>query len=139
MKTLLMCVVCGLLLMPAGVAVASPLVYKPLNPFFGGDTFNAQWLLASADAQNRHIERAAGYTAPNPMDDFKNSLNRALLSRLTTKILDEAFGETTSSPLKAGQYVVGDYTIDIVTNGAITVNIKDILTGNTTTVSVPYY
>ncbi len=28
------------------------LVYKPRNPNFGGDTFNYQWLLSSAEAQN---------------------------------------------------------------------------------------
>jgi curli production assembly/transport component CsgF len=122
--------------------VASPLVYKPLNPFFGGDTFNAQWLLASADAQNKHVERAAAYVAPSPLDDFKNSLTRAMLSRLQTKILDDAFGETGSgsAPLEPGQYDIGDYyQINIVTNGAITVTIKDLLTGQTTTVSVPYF
>ena len=28
------------------------LVYKPKNPNFGGDTFNYQWLLSSAESQN---------------------------------------------------------------------------------------
>ena len=28
------------------------IVYKPINPAFGGDTFNYQWLLNSANSQN---------------------------------------------------------------------------------------
>jgi curli production assembly/transport component CsgF len=31
---------------------AQALVYKPMNPNFGGDTFGYQQLLSSADAQN---------------------------------------------------------------------------------------
>ena len=37
------------------------LVYKPTNPMFGGDTFNSQQLLASANAQN-------SFTDPNAVD-----------------------------------------------------------------------
>ncbi len=33
------------------------LVYKPVNPAFGGDTFNYQWLLSSANAQNQFDEK----------------------------------------------------------------------------------
>ena len=32
---------------------AQDLVYKPKNPAFGGDTFNYQWLLSSAESQNK--------------------------------------------------------------------------------------
>jgi hypothetical protein len=65
-----------------------------------------------------------------------------MLSRLQTKIIADAFGEDLggSAPLEPGQYNVGDYyQINIVTNGAITVSITDLLTGQTTTVSVPYF
>jgi len=132
-------IACALFLAPLGVAPASELIWTPINPSFGGPSYNAQWLMASAEAQNRHIEKAAPYTYVNPMDDFQNNLNRQLFSRLTTKILDEAFGEETTVPLQTGQYLIGDYTIDVSTNGNITVLITDNITGNTTTVSVPYY
>ena len=35
-----------------GFSVAQNLVYKPKNPAFGGDTFNYQWMLSSAESQN---------------------------------------------------------------------------------------
>jgi curli production assembly/transport component CsgF len=28
-------------------------LYKPRNPAFGGDTFNYQWLMSSAENQNK--------------------------------------------------------------------------------------
>jgi len=31
---------------------AQQMVYKPMNPAFGGDGYNYQWLLSSANAQN---------------------------------------------------------------------------------------
>lgn len=33
-------------------------VYKPKNPAFGGDTFNYQWLLSSAESQNKLKDNA---------------------------------------------------------------------------------
>ncbi len=38
------------------VSIAQNLAYKPANPNFGGETFNYQWLLNSAHAQNNYKE-----------------------------------------------------------------------------------
>jgi curli production assembly/transport component CsgF len=37
---------------------AQDLVYRPRNPAFGGDTFNYQWLLNSAESQNTFTGRS---------------------------------------------------------------------------------
>ena len=145
MKKLLLYATCGmagvLLLAPVSVTGASELVWIPINPSFGGSPYNASWLMASAQAQNRHVAEPEGYTRPDPIDDFEYSLNRALLSRLSRKILDEAFGEESLLPEgeTEAQYTVGDYTIDITTDGQINVQITDTLTGDITIVQVPYY
>jgi curli production assembly/transport component CsgF len=34
------------------------LVYKPRNPAFGGDTFNYQWLMSSAENQNKFKDKS---------------------------------------------------------------------------------
>ena len=39
------------------------LVYKPVNPAFGGDTFNYQWLLSSAEAQNKQKDKTIATVA----------------------------------------------------------------------------
>ena len=133
-------VVCALFLAPVSVTTASELVWAPINPsFVGGLWYNASWLMSSAQVQNKHTEETTPYTTPNLMADFESNLNRQLFSRLSTKILDEAFGEETTTPLQTGQYTVGDYTVDITTNGNISVVITDNITGSTTTVEVPYY
>ena len=144
MKKSVMCIlwifICVLFFIPLNIVSATELIWTPINPsFIGGNAFNASWLLSSAQAQNKHVEKTSSYNQTNPMDDFENTLNRQLLSRLTTKILDEAFGEETTVPLQTGQYIVGDYIIDITIDGGINVVITDNLTGNQTTVQVPYY
>ena len=35
---------------------AQQFVYKAINPAFGGDTFNYQWLMSSATSQNQFDE-----------------------------------------------------------------------------------
>ncbi|HAV55199.1 MAG TPA: curli assembly protein CsgF, partial [Aequorivita sp.] len=41
------------LLFMGTVGFAQQFSYKPLNPAFGGDTFNYNWLLSSATSQNK--------------------------------------------------------------------------------------
>lgn len=36
-----------------GTSAASELVYKPVNPTFGGDALNGNWLLSQATAQTK--------------------------------------------------------------------------------------
>ena len=128
------------LLASVSASFATELVWAPINPsFVGGHYLNASWLMSSAQAQNGHVKSNPGYQQTNPMEDFQNNLNRQLFSRLATKILDEAFGEETTVPLQTGQYIVGDYTLDVTTNGNITVVITDNITGSQTVVKVPYY
>lgn len=77
------------------------------------------------------------YDWRDPTQRFKDMLTRQILSRIARNIINEAFGE---GELKPGHYVVGDYEIDIFTDGmVITVVITDTVTGDTTTIEVPYY
>ena len=39
--------------------LASELVYCPINPAFGGNPLNYQWLLSSAQAQNKFREKSS--------------------------------------------------------------------------------
>ena len=137
MKKLLVCLICGvvcaLFLANANMAAASELVYTPINPSFGGNPLNAQWLLESAQLQNRFRPER------DPMEDFEERLTRHILSRLARMIIDEAFGEYDEG-LEAGHYEVGNYIIDISTDlDFITIFMEDAVTGDTTTIKVPYY
>ena len=134
------CIVClFLFLMSNNMALASPLVYTPINPSFGGSSFNGGWLLSSAQAQNKFREPVKKWTMPetDPIADFKKTLNRQLLYSLSRKIIDAAFGE---EGFESGHYNLEDYTIDVSSGlDGIKVILTDSLTGNQTTIEVPYY
>ena len=82
----------------AGVSYGQQLVYTPVNPSFGGSPFNASWLLSEAQAQNSFSAPASTPYNPystNPLDDFKNTLNRQILSQLSSELISKTFGEST--------------------------------------------
>jgi curli production assembly/transport component CsgF len=137
-------IVCGLFFVSADVANATELVWVPINPSFGGPSYNATWLMASAQAQNKLVEKTKPYTTStiDPIEDFERRLNSQILYRLSNKIVDEAFGEEGLLPEgeTQAQYTVGTFSVGITTDMAqITVRLTDITTGNTTTVEVPYF
>ena len=139
---LIFLIVFGLLLIPAGKVKATQLIWTPINPsFIGGSYLNASWLLASAQAQNRHVASTSSSKKEDPFDDFEYSLKQQYIYALSSKIIDEAFGE--EGLLPEGQteahYAVGDFIIDINGNGQLTIKITDLSTGSSTTVEVPYY
>lgn len=124
----------------AYAAQAQDLVYTPKNPAFGGNPYNYSWLQSSAQAQDKLKDPDAldkNSFERDPLDDFKNNLNRQILNELSRKLISKQFGENGVTP---GKYVIGDYEIDI-TEGPNGVNILiiDVGTGNRTTVTIPYY
>ena len=133
----------GLLVLTSGtLATASELIYQPINPAFGGNPSNAPMLLNEANAQNN-------FTAPpkDPLQAFTDNLNRELLARLATSMVDKAFGTSNSisglGGLQASDtpYNIGNYSI-LVSNetdgSGFIVNITDKTTNNQTIIHVPY-
>jgi curli production assembly/transport component CsgF len=121
---------------------AQDFVYTPKNPAFGGNTFNYQWLLSSAQAQDTYKSPDQKTTSSysyglDPVKDFAESLNRQILSNLSREIVKRQFGE---DALQAGTYIVGDYQIEIGdANNGLNITIVDNASRATTTVSVPYF
>ena len=67
---------------------AQDLVDKPKNPAFRGDTFNYQWLLSSAEAQNDFKEDPrAGFEQKTELERFKENLNNQLLNKISNSFL----------------------------------------------------
>ena len=110
------------------------LVYRPTNPAFGGDTFNYQWLLSSAETQN-------GFTDPNEENDeeteleqFQQNLNSQLLGTLSSNVFSAQLGDE----LKEGTFTVGDLALEIFQTGeGLVINILDTKTGEQTQIVVP--
>ena len=116
--------------------VGQEMVYEPINPAFGGDTFNYQWLLSSAEAQNTFEEdNGFSFEDQSDIDNFTESLNRQLLNRLTSDLFREQFGEGEIEP---GTYTFGSLVLDITpsTEGLL-INILDTQTGDQTQIIIP--
>jgi len=130
------------LILTSQISSAGELVYTPLNPAFGGNPFNASGLLSSAQSQNNYKEkRVDPENGSDLLDNFEESLNRQIFSRLSREIIAAAFGENDDAEFTEGTYHIGDYliVIDPQDQDMISIVITDDLSGNTTTIQVPYY
>lgn len=91
-------------------AAATEMVYTPINPSFGGNPNNAPGLMSIAQAQNGF--KAPVFKAPvSPVQAFNLSLQRAILSRLTSQTMTAIFG--TSPTLEDGTYDTPGYIIKV--------------------------
>ena len=112
------------------------LVYRPINPFFGGDTFNYQQLLASANAQNSFEENSGfDFTQATDLENFTESLNRQLLNSLSQDLFQQQFGDQS---LSVGTFVFGSLVVEVTpSNNGLSVNILDTITGEQTQITIP--
>lgn len=119
----------GLVLAPliplaSGIASATELIYEPVNPSFGGNPLNGNYLLSNAQAQDTHEDPNRPedlYEQPSALDRFTDSLETRLLNQLLTDV-----GNGNS-----GELVTDDFVVQIVDNdGVLTVLITDRNTGD---------
>lgn len=132
-------IACILFLISSGTVSATQLIWTPINPSFGGSSFNGAWLLSSAQAQNKLIKPREPYEMPerDPIEEFQTSLDRQILYQLSRKIIEGAFGE---EGMESGHYELEEYSIDVIIDaGGIRVVLTDFETGNETIIEVPYY
>lgn len=126
-------IVTFVLLLAGGMLYAQQLVYKPVNPMFGGDTFNYQQLLASANAQNSFTDPSESNNRSS-LNQFSESLNRQILSQLSRSFFDQQLGDG----LQAGSYNFGTLAIEIFDSAeGLVINILDTSTGEETQIIVP--
>lgn len=133
-----------------GYLEAQDLVYKPINPAFGGDTFNYQWLLNSADSQNKYKEPVNDlYKPQTELERFKENLNNQLLNYISRSLFQQQYGDGTTTGgtgtgtgtgggLQQGTFVFGSLSVEVYpSNLGVVVNILDITTGEETQVIIP--
>jgi len=135
MKKLTLIITC-LLLISSYLVYSQQIVYKPINPFFGGDTFNYQQLLASANAQNSFEEdNSYDFEQNSDLENFTESLNRQLLNSLSQDLFQEQYG---NQDLSEGTFVFGSLMVEITpSSGGMLINILDTSTGEQTQIIIP--
>jgi curli production assembly/transport component CsgF len=135
MKKLQIILTVVLLSIPCLVS-SQDIVYKAINPFFGGDTFNYQQLLASANAQNSFTEDSAfSFDQATDLENFAETLNRQLLNSLSQDLFQQQFGDES---LSEGTFVFGSLVVEVSpSSGGLLVNILDTSTGEQTQITIP--
>lgn len=113
------------------------LIYRPINPAFGGDTFNYNWLLNSAQVQDLTEDTRDELSSGSNLNDFTESLNRQLLNQLSRQLVTAQFGE---AGLEEGNYTIGSYNIDVSnTLDGLSITVFDTSVGEQTQIIIPYY
>lgn len=110
------------------------LTYTPVNPAFGGNSFNYQWLLSSAEAQNGFTDPDATKEEISDLERFQQNLNNQVLSSLSRNVFSSQLGDE----LKEGAFTIGDLALEIFETGeGLVINILDVTTGEQTQIIVP--
>ena len=127
-----------LLLMLSGNLYSSELIYNPISPSFGGFSGNGAVLLNQANAQNdfKDPDAVDPFAQGSTLDNFKETLNRQILSQLAAKIVTDAFGSSGSA---SGVYTTTDYKIEIDTSdpNITKIHITELATGSLSTIEIP--
>ncbi len=131
------------LLMFAGGASASELVYQPINPAFGGNPFNGPFLIDTAKIQNGHDAKdkrtvgsgLSGISGLSDQEQFVRILQSRLLSDMASKVADAIFGENAQD---SGEFRYGSQVVSFSRGvDSISIDIFNEQTGERTQISVP--
>ncbi|TFW09329.1 curli assembly protein CsgF [Oxalobacteraceae bacterium OM1] len=121
----------------ASSAMATELVYTPVNPNFGGSPLNGAVLLGSAQATNRHKDPDAPVSSldKTPLQQFNDNLQRSVLSQLAAAATS---GIMSNGKLIPGTVQTGDFRITIadIGGGMLQITTTDRVTGASTTFQV---
>jgi len=121
---------------------ASQIVYKPINPTFGGNPMNGSILMSKAQAQNKHKEKRP---EKSYADKFRESLERSIMNKLIRQITDYANGELDEDGnpvfVEDKLFSSGDYIIEVLISNpdVLTIQLTNNETGEVTIIEVPRF
>lgn len=134
LKTCSSIIALGAALLTSSAAMASELVYTPVNPSFGGNPFNSAHLMGIATSINDYKDPNAVDNS-DPAKQFLRTLQSRLLSTVASQITDVIFGEGAS---ESGIIRFGDQEIAFVRGiDSVTLTITNYADGSVTEIVVP--
>ncbi|MGY8915209.1 MAG: curli production assembly/transport component CsgF [Flavobacteriales bacterium] len=121
----------------SSLLAAQQFSYEPLNPAFGGNNFNYNWMLSSATAQN-HLKAATNpREEQSDLDRFGNNINSQILSQISRSLLSQQ-ADAIGGFTEPGTYTYGTLNIEVFeSDEGLVINILDTSTGEQTQVIVP--
>ncbi len=123
----------ALLLLTTATASAD-LIYRPINPSFGGDPFYSNHLQGLATAQKRFKEQSTS-RSQSPTERFLSMLQSRLYSTLASQVSEAIFGEDAQPN---GTIVFDDQQVTFINTGTeIQLIVTDFTTGQVTNIIVP--
>ena len=130
----------GTLAWHCGAALATEIVYVPVNPSLGGSPLNGAVLLNAAQAQNKHKDPDSALSASGqdktPLQQFNDILERSILSQLASAATSSVIGS--NGKLVPGTVQTGNFSINIIDlgGGLLRVTTTDKATGATSSFEV---
>ena len=128
-----------LLAVPAGTAMATEIVYQPVNPSFGGNPLNSAHLLNSANIQNKYPSdpNAPSFgRGSSQLDLFNQRLQSLILDRIASSITGSLFDA--NGNLQPGTVETSTFLITIVDlgGGVLLITTTDKTTGASTSFEI---
>ena len=129
------------LLVFASNASAQDLVYTPINPSFGGSSFNSSHLLAIAEIDRPDApEDDSSFLFDSGLsqaDQFTRQLESRILSQLSSDIVDKIFNGTTQSGTL--EFGATSRSFERLLDGSVKLAITDATTGGVTNILIPSF
>lgn len=111
-------------------AHSGELVYRPLNPSFGGDPFMGNYLLNKAQSQDTNKDPSASRFEPA-------SPTERLIQSLESRLLSQLIADVSSGDINEGSFNSNDYGVVIRDQGGqLIINVTDHVTGEVTTIDI---
>lgn len=111
--------------------------YKPLNPAFGGDTFNYNWLLSSATSQNGFTQPRETSEQQSDLERFGEQLNQQVLNQISRVLLAQQVSAVGDFD-EEGTFTFGTLNVEVFdSDEGLIINILNTSNGEQTQVIVP--
>lgn len=111
-------------------ASAGELIYRPLNPSFGGDPFMGSYLLSKAQSQDTNKD-------PNARGIEPVSSTERLIQNLESRLISQLISDVGAGNVGEGSFDSGEFSVVVRDEGGqLIVRVIDKVTGDVTNISV---